>query len=272
MKKGTIASTGHKSTKLNRTGRKEGTVFQLFFPVLFSAVTLLASSPAFAGNCSAKTISSGASLNPISEVTLALLILEVDKNCTLDEMARMLDPQSWSRCSPKTVTDSTLVEPSHPDVPLQTPPAPGTSWEGLLREKFTSSWRIPHLGKGPGYFSTQNLVGFKVTKMDTPNALGEYYRADYKLQKGLPSVFLGVPYRSALNIYEGVVSVTRTATGQWQVYGLRYARFDLVSSLTGRHRELLSGVANRFAPGMITELFQTVVGGGFSCGLLEVPH
>lgn len=216
----------------------------------------VSSSSAFA-LCEVRTVSNDSSFDFRNQVTRVKIELSMSPDCSLDWIAKSIDPQNWSKCAPETFLASYITTNSNSTIPIENAPAPGSNWAGTLFED-VEDHSVPRLAS-----RVQNLLWFRIFKMPVPNESGEYYRADYGIQKSLPSVLLGLSYKSVLDLDNGYISVTKSSNGHWKFVGVKSVHYQLNN---GHFVDpLMSTAANLYARAAVKGLVQTITDKSFSC-------
>lgn len=109
---------------------------------------------------------------------------------TLDQLKLALDPQNWARCS-DVFLETSVVDPEEP-------PAPGTSWRGLLRERVVI-----------GAMELDNTLGIRSV------VTAAKIRIDYELADNPRTVLGGVDGPGILTADSGYIEATPTDQAGW---------------------------------------------------------
>ncbi len=146
------------------------------------------------------------------DVVRAWVSIEVQRN--IDDVARAIDPQSWSACMPLVFPHSFIASPgvngsypSNPDGsahPLPDPPPVGSTWSGIFYEHF----RVEFMS----WF--RNLIA-----ADAQHTPGESYSLRYMLYRSNQSRVIGSGVRpGGISVDEGSASIVPAGTPGWSTY------------------------------------------------------
>jgi hypothetical protein len=171
--------------------------------------------------CNAEVEYVKSTYNLLTEETTIELSVTSDR--PLNDILRSLDPQSWDVCSPHYFKSTYLTD--RDENPIPDPPAPGSSWEGLLYEDVA----FPVLGHTVS--EIHNFLGFTSEAYDPPRD-GVVHHFDYWIDTNLDVEVLGHAFTPGLDIDDGWIDVSKAEDGRWRVTGLKKIHFTLAPGLT----------------------------------------
>jgi len=165
-----------------------------------------------------------AAFDPSTGVTLAYFT--VTTNRAFDEVAIILDPQSWETCNlyfeasyvARKVGNDYPLDANYDAERAKHPPTPGTSWHKVLFEHFAMPSRM-----GGAWF--RNFLD-----IDAHRSADEF-RYTYTMTRSIRSKVPGMPPRDGgLNLDNGFLSAQRRQDGTSNVIGMKAMKTDYWSN------------------------------------------